>query len=55
MVGIPQALSETRGARRYVNLFGAPFAASVLTDHENNALRAGSLLAVPLHHRDHSP
>ena len=47
MVGIPQALSETRGARRYVTLFEAPFEASVLTDPENNALRAGSLLAVP--------
>ena len=43
----PQALSETRGARRYVTLFEAPFEASVLNDHENNTLRAGSLLAVP--------
>ena len=43
----PQALSETQGARRYVTLFEAPFEASVLTDRENNALRAGSLLAVP--------
>ena len=43
----PQALSETRGARRYVTLFEAPFEASVLNDRENNALRAGSLLAVP--------
>ena len=43
----PQALSETRGARQYVTLFKAPFEASVLSDHENNALRAGSLLAVP--------
>ena len=43
----PQALSETRGARRYVTLFEAPFEASVLNDCENNALRAGSLLAVP--------
>ena len=43
----PQALSETRGARRYVTLFEAPFEASVLTYRENNALRAGSLLAVP--------
>ena len=33
--------------RRYVTLFEAPFEASVLNDHENNALRAGSLLAVP--------
>ena len=43
----PQALAETRGARQYVTLFEAPFEASVLSDHENNALRAGSLLAVP--------
>ena len=38
----PQALSETQGARRYVTLFEAPFEA-----RENNALWAGSLLAVP--------
>ena len=43
----PQALTEMRGARRYVTLFEAPFEASVLNDHENNALRAGSLLVVP--------
>ena len=43
----PQALTKTRGARRYVTLFEAPFEASVLNDHENNALRAGSLMAVP--------
>ena len=33
--------------RRYITLFEALFEASVLNDHENNALRAGSLLAVP--------
>ena len=43
----PQALSETRGVRRYVTLFEAPFVASALSDHENNALQAGSLLAMP--------
>ena len=43
----PQALSETRGARRYVTLFEAPFEASALSDHENNALWVGSLLAIP--------
>ena len=43
----PQALAETRWARQYVTLFEAPFEASVLNDHENNALRAGSLMAVP--------
>ena len=43
----PQALSETRGARQYVTLFEAPFEASVLSDHENNTLWAGSLLAMP--------
>ena len=41
------ALTETRGARHYVTLFEAPFEASVLSDHENNALRASSLMAVP--------
>ena len=43
----PLALTETRGARRYVTLFEAPFEASALSDHENNALRASSLMAVP--------
>ena len=43
----PQALAETGGARRYVTLFEAPFQASALTDRENNALRAGSQMAIP--------
>ena len=43
----PQALAKTGGARRYVTLFEAPFQASVLTDHENNALRASSLMVIP--------
>ena len=43
----PQALSDTRGARRYVTLFEAPFEASVLSDLENNALWVGSLMAIP--------
>ena len=43
----PQALSETGGTRQYVTLFEAPFQASVLTDRENNALRAGSLMVIP--------
>ena len=43
----PQALMETRGARRYVILFKAQFEASVLSDHENNALRVCSLMAMP--------
>ena len=43
----PQALTETRGVRRYVTLFEAPFEASVLSDHKNNALRACSLMVVP--------
>ena len=42
-----QALTETRGARCYVTLFEAPFEASVLSDHENNALQASSLMAMP--------
>ena len=40
-------LAETGGARRYVTLFEAPFQASVLTDHESNTLRAGSLMVIP--------
>ena len=36
-----------REARQYVTLFEAPFEASVLNNCENNALRAGSLVAVP--------
>ena len=43
----PQALVDTRGARRYVTLFEAPFATSVLSDCKNNALQASSLMAVP--------
>ena len=43
----PHALAETGGARRYVTLFEAPFQVSVLTDRENNALRAGSLMVIP--------
>ena len=42
-----QALAETGGARRYITLFEAPFQASVLSDSENNALRASSLMAIP--------
>ena len=43
----PQALAETRGARRYITLFEAPFEASVLSDRENNTIQVSSLLAVP--------
>ena len=43
----PQALAETRGPRRYVTLFEAPFEASVLSDRENNALWVSSLLPMP--------
>ena len=35
------------GTRCYITLFEAPFQASVLTDSENNALRASSLMAIP--------
>ena len=45
----PQALTETQGAQRYVTPFEAPFQASVLSEHENKALRASSLIAVPPH------
>ena len=40
-------LAETRGVRRYVTLFKAPFVASGLEGRESQALRAGSLLAIP--------
>ena len=43
----PQALAEMGGARCYITLFEAPFQASVLTDSENNALRASSLMVIP--------
>ena len=42
-----QALTEMGGARHYITLFEAPFQASVLSDSENNALRASSLMAIP--------
>ena len=43
----PLALTEIQRARHYVTLFEALFEASVLSDHENNALRASSLMAIP--------
>ena len=43
----PQALTEKGGDRHYITLFEAPFQASVLSDSENNALRASSLMAIP--------
>ena len=43
----PQTLTEMGGARHYVTLFEAPFQALVLSDSENNALRASSLMAIP--------
>ena len=43
----PQALTEMGGARRYITLFKAPFQASVLSDSENNALQASSLMVIP--------
>ena len=43
----PQTLTQTQGARRYVTLFESPFVGSELSEMENNALRASSLLAVP--------
>ena len=44
----PAMLTETGVTRRYVTLYEAPFQASQLSDAENNALRAGSLMAIPL-------
>ena len=43
----PQTLMQTQGVRRYVTLFESPFIDSGLSERENNALRASSLLAVP--------
>ena len=36
-----------QGARQYVTLFEAPFVASELEGHESQAIRAGSLTAIP--------
>ena len=43
----PQTLTQVQEARRYVTLFEFPFVDSGLSETENNALRASSLLAVP--------
>ena len=43
----PQTLTQTQGVRRYITLFESPFVDSGLSERENNALRASSLLAVP--------
>ena len=43
----PQTLTQMPGARRYVTLFKSPFVNSSLSEKENNALRASSLLVVP--------
>ena len=42
-----QTLMQTQGARRYITLFESLFIDSGLSERENNALRASSLLAVP--------
>ena len=43
----PQPLTQMQGVRRYVTLFESPFEGSDLSEAENNALRASSLLEVP--------
>ena len=43
----PQTLTQMQGVRRYVTLFESPFIGLALSESENNALRASSLLAVP--------
>ena len=43
----PTMLTEMGGARHYVTLYEAPFQTSQLSDGENNALRAGSLITIP--------
>ena len=39
--------TQMQGGRRYITLFESPFVDSGLSEMENNALRASSLLAVP--------
>ena len=43
----PQTLTQTQGVRRYMTLFESPFVDSNLSEKENSALRASSLLVVP--------
>ena len=43
----PQTLTQMQGVRHYITLFESPFIDSSLSERENNALRASSLLAVP--------
>ena len=43
----PQTLMQMQGVRRYITLFESQFVDSSLSERENNALRASSLLAVP--------
>ena len=43
----PQTLMQMQGVRRYITLFKTLFMDSSLSERENNALRASSLLAVP--------
>ena len=46
-IEFPQALTSTIGARQYVSLFEGPFVTYDLSESENTALRAISLLVVP--------
>ena len=43
----PQGLTQVQGLRWYVTLFKSAFATTSLGDHENLALRASSLRAIP--------
>ena len=43
----PQTLMQMQGVRKYVTFFESPFVDSSLSERENNALRASSLLTVP--------
>ena len=47
-IEFPQGLTQVQGSRRYVTLFESAFAKVSLDDHENLALRASSLRAIPL-------
>ena len=47
MVGLPTSFVRDPRGEAIRHPLKAPFEASVLSDHKNNALQAGSLLAIP--------
>ena len=46
-IEFPQGLTQGQGLRHYVTLFKSAFTTASLGDHENLALRASSLRAIP--------